>query len=192
MLSSEQPIAAEPVGQGPAELALPEKPPVVTLRRLSQESPVLQAGPPPATLAVEPIPWWLRLTLLVLGAFMAAPLVTACLLTPDPYGQGYGTHRQLGLPPCGMVQYFGVRCPSCGMTTAFTWTVRGRLDRAIAANSGGTLLAVLGIMFSPWCLIGAARAKWFLWKPREGVIITLALLILAVTLLDWGFRLLTS
>ncbi|MBI1902255.1 MAG: DUF2752 domain-containing protein [Planctomycetia bacterium] len=123
---------------------------------------------------------------------MAAPLITACLLKPDPYGLGYGTHRQLGLPPCGMVAYFGVRCPSCGMTTAFTWTVRGRLDRAVTANSGGALLAVLTIVFSPWCLVGAARAKWLVWKPREGVIITLALLVLAVTLLDWGFRLLTS
>ncbi|NBO19844.1 MAG: DUF2752 domain-containing protein, partial [Proteobacteria bacterium] len=38
-------------------------------------------------------------------------------LTPD--ARGLGTHEQLGLPPCGFYLWYGLPCPSCGMTTSW-------------------------------------------------------------------------
>ncbi|MGE3180951.1 MAG: DUF2752 domain-containing protein [Phycisphaerae bacterium] len=75
----------------------------------------------------------------------AAVLAVAVWLTPN--ARGYGTHQQLGFQPCGMLVYSGLPCPSCGMTTAFSNTVRGRFWAAIAAQSGGFLLA-LGTIFA--------------------------------------------
>ena len=41
-------------------------------------------------------------------------------------------------------QVTGYRCPSCGMTTAFAWFVRGQFDRSWQANPVGSLLMACG------------------------------------------------
>src|SRR5690242_10680262 len=58
-----------------------------------------------------------RALLLAAGGVLAVMLATAWRLTPSP--RGLGTHQQLGLAPCTVEQWFGMRCPSCGMTTAW-------------------------------------------------------------------------
>jgi|GEM_PF-3243744 len=68
-------------------------------------------------------------------AFLAGTLVLilAALLKPDP--RGYGTHQQLGLPPCITSMMLGVkRCPGCGLTTGFAHLVRGQITSAWASN----------------------------------------------------------
>lgn len=57
-------------------------------------------------------------------------------LRPDP--GGFGTHGQLGLPAWAVQAVTGVPCPSCGTTTAFAWSVRGRPDLAWRANPVGS------------------------------------------------------
>lgn len=121
---------------------------------------------------------------------MAAPLVVACFLKPDPFKTGYGTHQQLGLPPCGLVKLLDIRCPSCGMTTSYTYTVRGQLHKAAQSNSGGMVLALLSMFFAPWLVAAAVRGRWVLWQPRERVLIALGVLIVVTTLIDWTARLL--
>lgn len=77
------------------------------------------------------------------AAFAVAALVVlavAAKLTPDPHGAG--THQQLGLPPCGFMVMSGLPCPTCGMTTAFSLTVRGRVVAALEAQAGGFALAL--------------------------------------------------
>ena len=37
----------------------------------------------------------------------------------EPDQRGYGTHEQVGLPPCTFIRVFNVRCPTCGMMTSF-------------------------------------------------------------------------
>ena len=59
---------------------------------------------------------------------------------------------------------------------------------ALAANVGGSLLALAAAATAGWCLISAARGKWLI-QPDERVLALLALAVAAVTLVDWGLRL---
>jgi len=45
-------------------------------------------------------------------------------LEPDP--RGLGTHEQLGLPACGVREWSGFPCPTCGTTTAAALLLHGQ------------------------------------------------------------------
>lgn len=75
----------------------------------------------------------------LLFLMISAVFLSAWMLNPDDSGSG--THRQLGLPECLLLQATGVRCPTCGMTTAFAHFVRGHWVAALQANPAGVLLA---------------------------------------------------
>jgi hypothetical protein len=81
-----------------------------------------------------------RLTALAVLVGTAGILGFAWHVNPDP--KGVGTHRQLGLGPCGFLLTTGLPCPTCGMTTSFAYTVRGDLVDAFWAQPAGTLLAL--------------------------------------------------
>ena len=106
----------------------------------------------------EPLPtlprtlWWS----LCLGAI--GILFVAAVLEPDP--RGYGTHAQLGLPPCGFLSLTGAPCPGCGLTTAFAHAVRGELAFAADANPFGLLLFAIVCA----CVPIAAIAGWHRWS----------------------------
>lgn len=129
----------------------------------------------------------LRLLLAVVGLGWIAPLVVAGCLTPSP--SGLGTHQQLGLPPCSFRWLFGLRCPACGMTTSWSHAARGHWPASVRANAGGALLAVAALVLGPWTLVSAARGRWFLRAPDERVLLAATLSVVAVTLLDWVYRL---
>ncbi len=131
----------------------------------------------------------LRAALLMFGLGLLALLGTAAWLKPDPYGLGLGTHEQLGLPPCGFREYFGIRCPSCGMTTSWSYLVRGRVLSALASNTGGTLLGAIAMLAAPWLVISALRGKWFLGIPSEPWVLATLGAFVVVTLVDWVIRL---
>jgi hypothetical protein len=128
-----------------------------------------------------------RLRMAAAGLCLVAALAVAGWLRPDP--NGFGTHRQLGLPPCTFIWLFGVRCPSCGMTTAWSHAVHGHWLTAIGSNAGGALLAATAMVAAPWLLFSAARARWLLGRPGDRAWAALASLLIAVTLLDWFYRL---
>ena len=67
-------------------------------------------------------------------------LIAASQLQPD--SAGFGSHQQLGLPPCSLLVVVGYPCPTCGMTTAFTHAVRGQLVSAFHAQPAGLALAI--------------------------------------------------
>lgn len=128
------------------------------------------------------------MVLAALGLCWIVPLLVAAWLRPSPLG--FGTHRQLGLPPCTFVSLFGIRCPSCGMTTAWSHAVRGHWLRAAECNTGGAVLAALAMSVGPWLLAAAARGKWFLvGPPPEWAMAALGLGFLAITFIDWFVRL---
>ena len=131
-----------------------------------------------------------RLIAALVGAGCLGVLLVAWRLEPSP--AGHGTHTQLGLPACGWAAVMGHPCPTCGMTTAFAWAVRGRLWASFLAQplgmllalgtaagfwagvyislTGSQLAAVFGRMVTPrvlWilgALAGAAWAyKWITW-----------------------------
>ena len=91
----------------------------------------------------------------------AGVLATAAALEPD--GRGYGTHAQLGLPPCGFRLLTGAPCPGCGLTTAFAYAIRGDWILATHANPFGTLLFLLVCACVP---LGVA-AGWRRWSVDE-------------------------
>jgi hypothetical protein len=85
--------------------------------------------------------WRGRWAAALLGCGCLAMLVTAALLAPDPSGSG--THTQLGLAPCQFKLRTGLPCPSCGMTTSFTYFARGNLLASLYLQPMGMMLALL-------------------------------------------------
>jgi hypothetical protein len=131
--------------------------------------------------------WPIRLALVASGIVLVGLLATAAWLTPSP--AGYGTHRQLGLPPCTMVQWLDIRCPSCGMTTSWSHLMHGQPLAALRANSGGTLLALVAAACGPWMLASGLRGRWVIGRPHEMLALAVGIAIVIVTLVDWSIRL---
>jgi hypothetical protein len=82
-----------------------------------------------------------RLLALAVSLLCLTPLVIASQLRPSP--DGYGSHTAMGLAPCQFMRTTGLPCPSCGMTTSWTWFVRGNLAASLYVQPMGTVLAVL-------------------------------------------------
>ncbi|HWA97158.1 MAG TPA: DUF2752 domain-containing protein [Pirellulales bacterium] len=127
-----------------------------------------------------------RCLVLVTGVVLVLMIATAAWLEPSP--QGYGTHRQLGLPECASLRWFGVRCPACGMTTSWTWLAHGSVAAALAANVGGALLGVAALLAASWLLASAARGAWVVGRPKAWFVVAAAGAWLATTMVDWLVR----
>ena len=118
----------------------------------------------------------------------AGVLAIALWLTPDP--QGYGTHTQLGQSRCGWPTQFGIPCPTCGMTTAFSHVVRGQMFRAIQVQPLGAILALgtcLGLFHAVHALWTgrSLRVNWYRTRPRWVVIVGVLTFVGA-----WGYKIL--
>ncbi len=116
----------------------------------------------------------------------AVLLGLATWLRPDEHG--VGTHQQLGLPPCSLVQYSGIPCPTSGMTTAFACTVRGRWLAAVLAQPFGFATALVSILCVPLSLAVLISGKvwrinWYRISPNRVAVGVLTLFALA-----WGFK----
>jgi hypothetical protein len=127
---------------------------------------------------------------LLLALGLLAPLGVAARLQPDSHG--FGTHQQLGLPPCTFLVLFGRRCPSCGMTTSWAYLVRGQIVQAAAANVGGAVLGVLTAVAAIWLLASGFWGRWLGLVPNVTWPTWLLAGVAAVTLVDWVIRLLVS
>lgn len=82
-----------------------------------------------------------RVLAFILAAGCLTVLLTAARLKPSHLG--YGSHTDLGLQRCEFMARTGLPCPSCGMTTSFTWFVRGNLLASLYVQPMGTVVAVL-------------------------------------------------
>jgi hypothetical protein len=127
-----------------------------------------------------------RALLSVLGLGLIAGFCLAATLEPDP--RGYGTHRQLGLPPCTVRLLLGIPCPSCGMTTSFASLMRGEVAGAWRANAAGLLLALTCAALVPWCWLSVfyGRACW-IQRPDVAALIVLGS-ISALAIVQWLVR----
>jgi hypothetical protein len=97
--------------------------------------------------------------LIWLGIVAGSIAVLAVALAIEPDVSGYGTHTQLGLPPCGFLLLTGSPCPGCGLTTAFAHGIRGQWSMAASANPLG--LALFFVVFA--CIplgLAAALRSW--------------------------------
>jgi hypothetical protein len=146
-------------------------------------SVVIPSGPtPPERLSSRT-----RLNLVVVGLCLLTLLLVAAWLRPDP--QGLGTHRQLGLPPCTVKMLFNMRCPTCGMTTAWSHVMHGQWPTALRTNVGGTLLAIAALAGVPWLLVSATRGRWWFGRPTEFTLAVALGLVVAISLVEWILRL---
>ena len=124
--------------------------------------------------------------MLAAALVVATPLVIAARLSPDP--SGLGTHQQLGLPPCTTRLLWGVRCPGCGMTTAWAHFVRGELAASLRANVAGTLLA--GSAGIALAVLGLHGVLGTLPRSACGVAAVWGMiLIFAIAMAQWAWRL---
>ena len=89
--------------------------------------------------------------------------VLAVAATIEPDVRGYGTHTQLGLPPCGFLFLTGSPCPGCGLTTAFAHGIRGQWSMAASANPLGLALFFVVCACIPLGVTAALRS----WSPGE-------------------------
>lgn len=125
----------------------------------------------------------------VLVSFTAIALLGVAMYL-QPATEGVGTHQQLGLPQCGWILAANIPCPTCGMTTAWSHTVRGELPSAFLAQPMGMLLAISTLFVAIGACISAVtgysfNALLYRFAPSK-VIIVIAVLALA----SWGLKIL--
>jgi hypothetical protein len=118
-----------------------------------------------------------------IGCF--AVLVLAARLSPSP--SGMGSHQSLRLQPCQFLVSTGLPCPSCGMTTSFTWFVRGNLLASVYVQPMGAVLALMTacIIWGGLYVAATGRPVYRLLRLLPGRYY-LALLFLGV--LAWGWK----
>jgi len=138
-------------------------------RRMETHTPSEPHDPEASTRGRAAFGWRVRVVPAAVLIITVTLLGTALGLEADP--SGISTHRQLGLPPCGFLISTGLPCATCGMTTAFTHAVHGRLVTAFLTQPGGFVFAVLSAVATLICLyamiVGAPLlplARW-LWRP---------------------------
>lgn len=121
------------------------------------------------------------------GLALLALLATAAVL--EPSRRGYGTHQQLGLPPCSVQVLFGIPCPSCGMTTSWSHAMRGDMVASAECNPGGLLLALMAMVSGPWFLVSGLRGRWWMAVPNPWWFTFYVFVVVAITLAQWAYRL---
>ena len=118
-----------------------------------------------------------------IGMFIV--LGIAAWLTPAE--EGMGTHEALGLPPCSMVITSGLPCPTCGMTTAFSHSMRGQFVSAFVAQPTGLLLWLATVVLAIYGLAVSIRGR-ALWINWDRIAARLMLSLGILMMLGWGFK----
>lgn len=128
-----------------------------------------------------------RLLLVLLALLLLAGFGLARSLRPA--SSGFGTHQQLGFPPCTTRALWNIPCPACGMTTSFAHFTRLQLPSALRANATGVLLAVLSVLTILWSLISAWRGRALGGRRLGGDLwLWLILACMGCALTEWGLR----
>lgn len=91
--------------------------------------------------------------LVAVGALAMCCAVLRLATQVTPAAIGYGTHTQLGLPPCLFLTLTHLPCPSCGLTTCFAWAVRGQFGKAFLANPFGVVAFLATVAAIPTALV---------------------------------------
>jgi hypothetical protein len=95
----------------------------------------------------------------------------------------------LGLPPCGFLEWSGLPCPACGLTTSFAHLARAHLGEALAANPMGFPLFAVTAALLPFSVYQARRATIFIQALERLRADRAALLIVLALLVTWSARL---
>jgi hypothetical protein len=121
-------------------------------------------------------------------------LLTARSLHPEP--NGFGTHTQLGLPPCLFRQWAALPCPTCGLTTCFCLLAHGYLRAGMECHPVGALLFTLVCLSIPLCVValaaGLSPVRALTHLQARGVCVVLAVALLLQWFLNLSRILLAS
>lgn len=105
-----------------------------------------------------------------------------------PSEEGYGTHRQLGLPACGFLTMTAYPCPSCGITTSFSYFVRGKFLDSLRVQPFGFIL-FLALLAGVFISIYAALKTIPVSRFFDSVIFEkLQMALLIIFLLSWIYK----
>ncbi|MCA9063629.1 MAG: DUF2752 domain-containing protein [Planctomycetaceae bacterium] len=127
-----------------------------------------------------------RVLIAMAGMAVLVLFGVALYLTPD--SRGFGTHEQLGLPPCTFKTLCGKPCPHCGMTTSFSLLVRGQFNASVQANPSGILLASLLVMLVPWTFGCSWTGRWLVVRNPLTWLVRGFLGYVCVTVMIWLVR----
>ena len=94
-----------------------------------------------------------------LVAPLAWLIVTIIGIVLRPDGSGHGTHRQLGLPPCPSVIFWGRPCPACGLTTSWTHLLHGHVLASFVSNAIGPFLYIAFTLYALGHLVAFIKHK---------------------------------
>jgi hypothetical protein len=83
---------------------------------------------------------------------LAIFVVLALFVHPDP--RGFGTHEQLGLPACRMIDWTGIPCPGCGVTTSIALFTHGCFLESLHNQPLGFLVALAIPLCAAWAITG--------------------------------------
>lgn len=132
-------------------------------------------------------PAGLRYRLAAALVALAALSILLAAVYVQPVADADGGQRQLELRECGWRQR-DLACPTCGMTRAFAYTVRGRLGQAFFMQPAGTLAALLCGLIVGYGLLVTLSGK------RLNLFVLcfhykrIAVIIAAIVLLSWLWR----
>jgi len=127
---------------------------------------------------------------------IAALVAMGCLIVLsvaawlEPSRSGVGSHKSLGMQSCTLLERSGIPCPSCGMTTSFTWFAEGNLLASFYVQPMGFLLAL-----SAACCVWAGTYIAVTGRPLHRLLTffpagTFLLWILLFFVLAWGWKIL--
>ena len=119
---------------------------------------------------------------LVIAGLSSALLLIARLLRPS--ANGFGTHRQLGLPPCAFLHFTGIPCPGCGLTTSVAHAARLHFYESVITQPFGLVVFIFAVLSVPLSIYfirrRVPRSKFNRLRGRNLVIrLTIALFILS-------------
>jgi hypothetical protein len=126
--------------------------------------------------------------LLALGIVLCVAIVIAGARAMPPDPRGFGTHEWLGLQPCRTLQWFGVPCPFCGMTTSFSLIAHGQLIKSFTCQPAGMLLFLAMICVGITAAIAAATGRAPVFKPGRKLSLVIVTIGGAILTLAWIYK----
>lgn len=127
-----------------------------------------------------------QISYLAMTAVAGFTLILARMLTPS--SAGYGTHEQMGLPPCLFFKLTGLPCPNCGLTTSFAHSARFHFYQAFIAQPFGLIAFFLTVASIPFFVfLFRRRIPWSEFIRAKGLD-RLIYVLITIYLLSWVYK----
>lgn len=127
-----------------------------------------------------------QIAYVALATLAVFTLTVARMLSPS--AAGYGTHEQLGLPPCLFFKLTGIPCPNCGLTTSFAHSARLHFYQAFVTQPFGLIAFCLTVVSIPLFVFLIRRhISWFQFVQARGIDRMIRILV-AIYLLSWIYK----